>query len=367
MKKIFPVILSGGSGTRLWPLSRQKTPKQFLCLLDERTLLQKTALRAFDVLKESAGELIIVTHEDMVDETRRELSEIMPDGKYHILAEPEARNTAAAVAYAVQYVSQTFGQDSCMMLLPADHHIGDTKALEDAVQKAAIAADEDYLVTFGITPTRPETGYGYIQKAGNLNGSGAYCVKAFYEKPEAAIALKFLKSGLYLWSSGMHLFKAEIAEKNYKTYAPKTWFWVESALKYAASHTKPAKEFYSLAQKEPFETAVLEKTTDVAVIPCDPQWSDIGSWESLWEVKENKDGFGNACTGQVYCEDTHNSMIVAHDKLVTCVGLDNIIVIETDDSILVAHKNCGSGLKNLVNMLNTQNRQEIVLHTRLSV
>lgn len=351
MRKIIPVILCGGSGTRLWPLSKFGTPKQFLKLLDEYTLLQRTALRTLDVLGISPSEIVTVTLESMRDETIRQYSEISPQLSRHILLEPEARNTAAAVAFATQYVQSKIDPDALLWILPADHYIGDERALKGAVEKARKAAEEGHLVTFGIEPTRPETGYGYIRKAQNLNGSGSYHVDKFFEKPKHSAALEFVRSGEYLWSSGMHLFGAEAAKENFLRFAPATWQTVEDSLRGSLSASQPLRSFYSGIKKEPFETAVLEKSDAVAVVPCDPKWTDVGNWESVWEMK-NKDTSGNAMDGNAICHDTKNSMIMAQNRLVTCVGLEDVIVIDTGDSILVADRKKPESLKAMVQNLN---------------
>ncbi|MFP4313022.1 MAG: mannose-1-phosphate guanylyltransferase/mannose-6-phosphate isomerase [Alphaproteobacteria bacterium] len=360
MSRIIPVILCGGSGTRLWPLSRKKTPKQFLKLIDDKTLLQKTAERVINILGEEASDLVAITLDDLSMATKEQLNGLDKKISTHVLVEPEARNTSAAVALAIRYVAEKFCEDTFLWILPADHHIGNESELQAALCKARQVAQDDYLVTFGINPTRAETGYGYIQKDLPLKGSYAHSVKKFYEKPKQKVANDFFADGGYLWSSGMHLFKAQAGRDNYLEYSPKTWKTIVEATN-DNNIASPAKRFYARNKKEPFEMAVLEKARNVAVVPCDPAWSDIGSWESLWEIN-SKDEDGNSCKGQVFCEDTKNSMVLAHDRLVTCVGVENIIVIETEDSVLVADKSCGSSLKNLVEALRTEKRGETVSH-----
>jgi mannose-1-phosphate guanylyltransferase/mannose-6-phosphate isomerase len=358
MRKIIPVILCGGSGTRLWPLSKFGTPKQFLKLLDEYTLLQRTALRTLEILGIDPSDVVTVTLESMRDETIRQYGEISPRLCKHILLEPEARNTAAAVAFAAQYVESEIDPDALLWILPADHYIGNERILRDAVEKARKAAEEDYLVTFGIEPTRPETGYGYIRKAQSLNGSGSYHVQQFHEKPKHSVAQEFVRSGEYLWSSGMHLFGIETVKNNFLQFAPATWETVADALRGSLSPTQPLRNFYSGIKKEPFETAVLEKSESVAVVPCDPKWTDVGCWESVWEMKR-KDTAGNAMDGNAICHDTKNSMIMAQSRLVTCVGLEDVIVIDTGDSILVADRKKPESLKAMVQNLNAANAQGV--------
>jgi mannose-1-phosphate guanylyltransferase / mannose-6-phosphate isomerase len=360
MRRIVPVILCGGSGTRLWPLSRKNTPKQFLKLLDEYTLLQRTALRTLSILDGKPEDVVIVTLKNMHVETVRQLAEISPALTSHILLEPEGRNTAAAVALAVHYIEQNIDPDALIWILPADHYIGDEEALKNAVEKATYAAGQNYLVTFGIMPTRPETGYGYIRKGNFLNSNGSYHVQQFFEKPKHDIALKFVKSGEYLWSSGMHLFSVEAAKNNFMYHAADTWKKIGLSLIGALNPRTPLGRFYSKIKKEPFETAVLEKSEHVAVVPCDPKWTDVGCWESVWEMKD-KDKQGNAMDGNAVCHDTKNSMIMAQDRLITCVGLEDVIVIDTGDSVLVAHKNNTESLKQMVQNLQAAEPDNVAL------
>ena len=359
MPKIIPVVLCGGSGSRLWPLSRIDTPKQFLKLMDNHTLLQKTVLRTMEITGALEKELVVVTLNGMKAETTRQLHEISPNLARHVLGEPQARNTAAAVAYATMYVQQVFGDDVTIWILPSDHYVGNEPALSEALGKAVMAAEDGYMVTFGILPTRPETGYGYMHKGDGLNIPGAHRVHKFIEKPNRETATSFMESGEYLWSSGMHLFKAAIARENYMLHAPVTWNTVKRSLVESLIEFKPSSFVYGTVTEEPFETAVMERAEKVAVIPCDPKWSDIGSWESLWETKDKNDN-GNVTHGKVVCEETSDSMILAHDRLVTCVGLKDIIVIETEDSVLVADKKCNGSLKNLVNKLKKDGHKETV-------
>ncbi len=359
MYKIIPVILSGGSGSRLWPLSREKTPKQFLKLMDNFTLLQRTVQRTRDMLPDKDPHIVIITLNNMYDETLRQLNQISPSLAHHILLEPEARNTAAAVALATHYIEKTFGEDSFAWILPADHHIGDEAALKQAMLDAAEAAAQNYLVTFGISPTRPETGYGYICKGETVPGTRSYSVQKFIEKPDYDTASKLVETGQYLWSSGMHMFRVSNARDNFIKYAPESWNLVSMAVSKPYTHKQPLRDLYAQVNKEPFETAVIEKTENLVVIPCDPGWSDIGCWESLWEIK-NKDEYGNTVTGNVFYEDTRNSMVLAENRLVTCVGVKDIIVIETDDSILVADKKCNGSLKTLVQKMQKDKREETI-------
>lgn len=358
MDQIIPVILCGGSGTRLWPLSRENKPKQFLKLLGDQSLLQQTALRALDVLKAQSSRLVVVTQEGMAPEAAGQLREIFPAEDFYMLQEPEARNTSAAIAFAAAFVMERFGSNDHLWILPADHRIANREELHQAVSCALEVSEEEYLVTFGIKPSRPETGYGYIRKSRPLSGFDAHLVERFYEKPDSRLAGKFIKDG-YLWNSGMHFFKAKTIMESFCESAPETWKAVYKAVK--ANPHKPQKEVYAGIKNEPFEKAILEKSDRVAVVPCNLDWSDIGSWQSLWEVM-NKDVNGNAGRGSFRCEETRNSLIIAQDRLVACVGLEDAVVIETGDAVLVAAKNCGDGLKNLVGNLRGTKTKETLKH-----
>ncbi len=357
MNKIIPVILCGGSGTRLWPLSRAQTPKQFFRLMDNRSLLQITATRTLAITEAPENRIVTVTLSSLKAETISQLNEISPDLGRHVLGEPSARNTAAAIAYAANYVRRHFGDDSILWILPADHYIGDEQALKDALAEAVSIATGEYLVVFGIEPTRAETGYGYILKSEAIQNSTGHLVEKFVEKPNQDVAEEFVNSGLYLWNSGMHVFRCRTVIDYFLKYSPATYMKVEEAIEMGASDKMPDRETYCGIAIEPFEKAVLEKSERVAVVPADPQWSDIGSFESLWEIRA-KNQHGNALDGKVVCQDTENSMILSHDRLVTCVGMRDVIIIETGDSVLVANKKCGDSLRALVSSLQKLGRRE---------
>jgi mannose-1-phosphate guanylyltransferase/mannose-6-phosphate isomerase len=357
---IIPVILCGGSGTRLWPLSRQKTPKQFLKFLGDETLLQKTAMRTCNIISPECHDVVVVTLDDMAEETSEQLKNANGECSFHILREPKAKNTASSVALAMQYIEDKFDDDKYVWVLPADHYIGDEAALSDALAQAYQAAGNDCLVTFGIKPTRAETGYGYIKKAEAIDGGATYSVEGFYEKPDQNVADKFYKSGEYLWSSGMHLFKNSFAKKMYTRHASDIWRNVKKSKSHSWNNV-PDFAIFDQSREEPYETAIMEHADCIAVIACDPEWSDVGSWESLWEINQ-KDDAGNTTEGEVYSEGTKNSMIVAKDRIVTCLGMEDVIVIETEDSVLVANKQCGKSLKNVVNILKANARKETMQH-----
>lgn len=357
-KKIIPIILCGGSGTRLWPKSREVMPKQFLRLLGKNSLLQATALRALNVLDCQPEEVVTVTIADMASQTQQQLNDIDPALTSHILTEPVARNTAAAVAYATHYVWETFGENAYALILLADHYIGNELVLKRAISDACEIAKDDYIVTFGITPTHPETGFGYIKKAQKFDGSEVRHVEQFVEKPALDIAQEYLASGDYLWSSGMHLFKVKKVIKGFHLYAKETIRLVEASMKGGHSKQIPSKSLYSQIHKEPFETAVLEKIQRVAVVPCDMEWSDVGTFNSLWDIRE-KDIHGNVTDGNVACYKTQNCFVQSEERLVACVGVKDLVVMETPDAILIADKYRSDDLKVMVKSLQVNQPESV--------
>ena len=293
---IIPVILCGGSGTRLWPASREHHPKQFLPLIDTRSLLQNTMLRALRVSGARANELVVVTHTTLAPQVHEQLREVSPAAPYHILREPLSRNTAAAVAYAAIYISRVFGKDALMWVLPSDHHVADEEAMKAAFQDAVAIARKGHLATFGIRPSRPETGYGYIRQGKPLAGNAVYQAEAFVEKPDAKTAAEYIAAGNYMWNSGMFLFRVQTILNEYLNFAPDILRAVYPAIDEALHPTEADHDHYAAVAETPFDKAIMEKSSRVAVVPCDPAWSDIGSWESLWEIGE-KDENDNVVSG----------------------------------------------------------------------
>ncbi|MCB9982185.1 MAG: NTP transferase domain-containing protein [Rhodospirillales bacterium] len=355
-----PVILCGGSGTRLWPISREQKPKQFLKLMDNRSLLQNTVLRAQSMTGAKGDEVVTVTLAAMIDEIRRQYEELEPSLCRHILGEPEARNTAAAVVLAAIYVEKTFGPDAVMWVLPSDHHIGDERALARSFEQARQAARQGYLVAFGIRPSRPETGYGYIKAGEALKEDTAHKIEKFVEKPDVATALQYLNSGDYLWNSGMFVFTAKAVLDAFKSLSPEIYDTVKLACREEAGHiTELDPALYAKAQSTPFDIAIMEKTDKAAVVKANPAWSDIGSWESLREIGE-QDANGNVTKGQrVYLNNCEKTIVHAEKRLVACVGLNNIVVAETSDAVLVADQRDGASLKALINELKAHGTAEL--------
>jgi mannose-1-phosphate guanylyltransferase len=346
---IVPVILCGGSGTRLWPASREQLPKQFLPLIDDRSLLQNTLLRALYVAGAAAKNVVTVTHASLTEQVRFQLASITPAAAQHILSEPCARNTAAAVAYAAAYAQRIFGEDALLWILPADHYIGNEDEMTKAFLEAAHAAESGHLVTFGIRPTRPETGYGYLRLGTPLHGN-VYRAAAFVEKPNAPTAASYVADGHYLWNSGMFLFEVATLLNEYKIHAPDVLKQSYLAMDTAANPAAADESFYSKIPEMPFDKAIMEKSARVAVVPCDPAWSDIGSWESLWEIGE-KDAAGNVIAGNAVCAESQGCLIHAQKRLITLAGVENIVVIDTGDAVLIANRSDGDAMRSLVRTL----------------
>jgi mannose-1-phosphate guanylyltransferase/mannose-6-phosphate isomerase len=355
---IIPVILCGGSGTRLWPASREHRPKQFLPLIDNFSLLQNTMQRALRISGGKAEDLVIVTHGGLSAQVRSQLSAIDPSATQHILCEPSARNTGAAVAYAAAYIHRIFGKDTLMWILPSDHHIGDENEMAAAFQHARRASGEAYLVTFGIRPTRPETGYGYIRLGEAFPDGVTYRADSFVEKPDAATANAYIEDGNYLWNSGMFLFSTDTLLAEYRIHAPDILEKVYQAMDHAVHPSEPANDHYAAIPEVPFDKAVMEKSSRVAIVPCDPVWSDIGSWESLWEISK-KDPDGNVVEGNAVCQNTQDCLIHAQKRLVACAGLKNMVVIDTGDAVLIAERSDSDSMRSLVKALKGAGYPEI--------
>ena len=349
-KTVIPVILCGGSGTRLWPASREHHPKQFLPLVDDHSLLQNTMQRALRISGCRAEDIVTVTHVSLADQVKEQLSALNPDTTQHILCEPSARNTAAAIAYAAAYINRVFGKDTLIWVLPSDHHIGNEDEMATAFQHALRASEKEYLVTFGIRPTRPETGYGYIRLGDSFSNGVIHHADAFVEKPDAATASSYIAAGNYLWNSGMFLFLTKTLLEEYKIHASDILEKVYLAIDHAEHTLKASKDHYANTPKVPFDKAIMEKSSRVAIVPCNPAWSDIGSWESLWEISE-KNMDGNVIEGNAVCQNTHNCLIHAQKQLIACAGVENLVIIDTGDTILIANKSDGDSMRSLVKAL----------------
>lgn len=357
---ILPVIMAGGTGSRLWPLSRELYPKQFLKLKGELSMLQQTIARLSGI-KHQAPLLICNEEHRFIAAEQLRVGGFDHSG---IILEPVGRNTAPAIALAAIQALKTASKDEepILLVLAADHLIEDENLFHKAVEQALPFAQDDQLVTFGITPTSPETGYGYI-KCRERHGD-AFSVQEFVEKPSLDIAKAYLASGNYYWNSGMFLFKASRYLEELKAHRPDIF----SACEKAMSATKPDMDFIRVS-KEVFERcpddsidyAVMEKTRSAKMIPMDAGWSDVGSWSALWEVSE-KDENQNVTSGDVINVNSTNSYIHAESKLVSTVGIDNLVVIETKDAVLVANKDKVQHVKDVVKLLKETGRTEHKIH-----
>ncbi|MBF1995071.1 mannose-1-phosphate guanylyltransferase/mannose-6-phosphate isomerase [Serratia symbiotica] len=357
---LLPVIMAGGTGSRLWPMSRELHPKQFLRLHSFHSMLQETLNRLDGV---EISEPVVICNQDhrfMVAEQLRQIDML----SHNIILEPVGRNTAPAIALAaLNALAQ--GHDPIMLVLAADHIIKDIGAFHAAIEAAQAFAAGQSLVTFGIVPTGPETGYGYIQRGESWGEHvSATCVKRFVEKPDLATAQNYVDSGEYFWNSGMFMFRAKRYLEELEKFRPD----ILAACQHALSDTGGDKNFINVKQDafaccpdESIDYAVMEKTQDAVMIPLDAGWSDVGSWSALWEVSP-KDEAGNALTGDTFLHNTHDCYINTDEKLVAAVGVDNLVIVNTKDAVLVVDKSKVQDVKKVVEYLKKHNRSEYRRH-----
>jgi mannose-1-phosphate guanylyltransferase/mannose-6-phosphate isomerase len=365
---LLPVILSGGSGTRLWPLSRELYPKQLLPLVGDQTMLQETAKRV-DGLADVGAPIVVCndSHRFMVAEQMLQLG-TRPAA---IILEPVGRNTAPAVAVAALVAltpapsrkrEREEPGDPILLVLPADHVIRDVSAFREAVQAGRAAAAANKLVTFGVVPDRPETGYGYIRKA---QGEGpVFPVAEFVEKPNLEIAVRYVQSGEYFWNSGMFMFRARAFLAELRRHAPAMLSACEDAIAAAKrdlDFTRLAAETFGACPSDSIDYAVMEKTDDAVVVPLDAGWSDVGSWSALQDALP-RDASGNVLSGDVITAGTTGSYLHSTSRLIAAVGLTDHVVVETKDAVLVAPRDKVQDVKALVNQLKAQGRYESSLH-----
>lgn len=360
---MIPVILSGGVGSRLWPVSRGMYPKQLLPLADpDKTMLQQTALRVESVCQ--MDKLIIVSNQDHRFMVAEQLKQIGLD-QAEIILEPEGKNTAPAIALAAFSVIKNYGDD-LMLVLPADHVIEKTDEFCAVLRSIPEEALQEKLITFGIKASGPETGYGYI-KAGQNLGEDLYEISEFKEKPTLDIAEEYVASGNYFWNSGMFLFRASTFLAELKAHSPEIYaacFRSVEEAKIDLDFIRVEESSFRESPKEAVDTAVFEKTDRSAVVPLDIGWNDVGSWSALWEVS-SPDEKGNVLRGDVMAHSTTGSYIHSDSKLVTTVGVQDLIVVETDDALLVANKNESQGIKELVEKMVLKNRSQVSHHRKV--
>lgn len=354
-----PVVLAGGTGSRLWPKSRAALPKQFLSLTSDKTMLQDTILR----LPADKMELpLFICNEDhrFLAAEQLRVADIDYDS---IILEPVGRNTAPAIALAALRAVQQ-GEDPVLLILAADHLISDHNAFHAAVEKATLLAEQGKLVTFGVVPTEAHTGYGYIKSGESVDEIG-FKVAQFVEKPDLATAQQYLKSGEYYWNSGMFMFKASVYLRELSEHAPDIF----AACTNAMQHTDKDMTFirvdadeFAKCPDDSIDYAVMERTSDACMVPLDAGWNDVGSWTSLWETSQNKDTSGNVVIGDAILDGVTNSYINSEQRLIAVIGLDDVVVVETKDAVMVANKSKVQDIKNVVNKLKAEKRPEFEFH-----
>jgi mannose-1-phosphate guanylyltransferase/mannose-6-phosphate isomerase len=364
-----PVILSGGSGTRLWPLSRQLYPKQLLPLVSNQTLLQDTITRLenFPSVSDTVTVICNDAHRFLVAEQLREIN-VKADA---LLLEPIGRNTAPALTLAA-IANRELGHDDVLLVMPADHVIRDTESFQKALTEGAKLAGQDYLVTFGIVPDRPETGYGYIEQGQEIDEGISFSINKFVEKPDLETAQTYLDSKKFLWNSGKFMVKTSVWLNQIGHYAPEILSVCEQAYKKGKAELdfyRIDNETFEKCPSDSIDYAVAEKIVSsnaeskikAAVIPLDAGWSDIGAWAELWQIG-NKDEAGNVIQGDVVALDTENSMLFSQQRLIASVGLKDTVVIETADAILVADRDKVQEVKRVVEWIKSEGREEHLNH-----
>ena len=362
MTSLIPVVMCGGAGTRLWPVSRESMPKQFVALIGERSTFQQTLARTSDPAMFARP--IVITNTDFRFIVAEQLREIGIEAD--IVLEPMRRDSGPAVAVAAALAARRDPQ-AAVLVLAADHIVRKPEEFLAACRGAAAAVADGRIVTFGIRPTAPATSYGYIRPGAKLNGASALAVEAFVEKPDAATAARYVAEN-YLWNSGNFMFRADVMLDEIKRFEPAM---AEAACAAVAGLVQDldflrlAPEPFARAPKKPIDYAVMERTTLAAVVPADMGWSDVGSWDAVWDNLDH-DAAGNAVSGPAVILDSHNSLVRTDDGvLIAVVGIDNAVIISTGDAVLVAARDKAERVKDLVELLKAQNRREAVEHRRI--
>jgi mannose-1-phosphate guanylyltransferase/mannose-6-phosphate isomerase len=366
---IYPVILAGGSGTRLWPMSRSLYPKQLINLYNTHTMLQNTLLRLSGL--NDLGEPVIICNENHRFMTAEQVRRIDIDD-FKIILEPAARNTAPAIALAALVLDDTqpseLQDDPVMLVLPADHEIKNVQAFQEIIQSGAQLARQGKLVTFGIVPSSPETGYGYIKKGSQLDHSNpAFMIDRFVEKPDYATAVSYLESGDFCWNSGMFMFKASAVISELGNFAPDMLEKCRKAIKEGSldlDFFRVDKAAFEAITEDSIDYAVMEKTEKGVVIPLDAGWNDLGSFDALWQTGE-KDECNNVTSGDVLVHNVTDTYIHSESRLVAAVGLEKFVIVDTKDAVLVAPRDQVQDVKKIVGQLKAQNRGEAVCHAKV--
>ncbi len=365
------IILAGGSGTRLWPLSRGDYPKQFLkinacesaegCAFDRGSLIQQTIQRVLQTVP--ADDIVIVTNDAYKFHVRADLEQIASNGMENILLEPVKRNTAPAIALAVKYLTERKGCDSdeVVFVTPSDHVIEPDAQFAEYLKSADHIARKGFIVTFGIKPLYPETGYGYIKvrgenrKKGNSSQKDIYTVESFKEKPDRRTAEEYLRQGGYYWNSGMFAFTIGTLEEELNRHAPD--IYERYQMEYDGMHSS-----FDTMPDISFDYAVMEQSTQVVTLPLDIYWNDVGSWDSMYKVFP-KDDAKNVRIGDILSYETRNSLLMSDKRLIATIGINDMLVVETDDAILIANRGDAQKVKDIVNILNERSRKEAREHT----
>lgn len=359
---LIPVILSGGAGTRLWPVSRKAHPKPFMRLADGQTLAASTIRRALAVADQP--ETLTVTGRDYYFLTRDEYQQATGDAQHHFLLEPEGRNTAPAIAAAALWAEHRFGPETCLLVLPADHLVRDTEAFSRAVAEAHQLADDGWLTCLGITPTHAETGYGYIRSGDNVGEAGRR-IEAFVEKPDLDTARRYYESGEYLWNGGMFCFRADTILTALEEHAPDILEQVRVAWQATDADHVPVEldaSAFAAVRPDSIDFAVMEKATRRAVVPVDCGWSDIGSWQAISDLYET-DALGNRAQGEAVLIDTRNTYVQGDRRLVAAVGVENLVIVDTGDAVLVASRDRAQEVKAVVEEL-IRTDHDLAVHHR---
>ncbi|MPS98934.1 MAG: mannose-1-phosphate guanylyltransferase/mannose-6-phosphate isomerase [Pseudomonas sp.] len=366
MSVLIPCIIAGGAGTRLWPVSREAMPKPFMRLPDGESLLQKTFVRASAL--PGVERLLTATNREVFFRTQDEYGQVNP-GKLPLdfILEPSGRNTAPAIAAAALHCATQYGEDSLLLILPADHLIQDFEAFAQAVAHARQLAENGWLATFGLVPDRAETGFGYIERGKALN-EHAYQVARFVEKPDTPTAQEYLDGGRHLWNAGMFCLRASSVLEELQAHAPEVLGSVATCLQRSAIkqgdkalQVELDADSFALAEDISIDYALMERSDKVAVVPCELGWSDIGSWEAVRELRQTDDA-GNHCNGEAVLHDVRNCYIDSPKRLVGAVGLDNLIVIDTPDALLIADASRSQEVKVIAQQLKHQGHETYRLH-----